>query len=154
MQAEQIRDRQDYYAGISAAEPGPASLGDRFLGQFIDGLIGAVGLMVMTGTSYLLGTLGGVGETLMVLGFFGGVFLLVMYYLFADGLPGGQSLGKRVARTMTVDRRTGRPCSYGQSFLRNLSLWILGPIDWIFILGSNRQRLGDKLADTIVIEAR
>jgi uncharacterized RDD family membrane protein YckC len=45
----------------------------------------------------------------------------------------------------------GLPCSYGLSFLRNLPLWILGPIDRIFILGDKHQRLGDKLAGTIVV---
>jgi uncharacterized RDD family membrane protein YckC len=28
---------------------------------------------------------------------------------------------------------------------------ILGPIDWIFIFGDRRQRLGDKAAGTIVV---
>ena len=29
--------------------------------------------------------------------------------------------------------------------------WLLGPIDWIFIFGDKHQRLGDKLAGTIVV---
>lgn len=49
------------------------------------------------------------------------------------------------------DATTGAPCTYGQSFIRNLLLAVLGPIDWIFIFGERHQRLGDKAAGTIVI---
>jgi uncharacterized RDD family membrane protein YckC len=35
--------------------------------------------------------------------------------------------------------------------VRNILLSILGPIDWIFIFGERRQRLGDKAAGTIVV---
>jgi uncharacterized RDD family membrane protein YckC len=51
-----------------------------------------------------------------------------------------------------VDRRSGRPCSAGQSFLRNLLLALLGFFDWVFILGERHQRLGDKVAGTIVVD--
>jgi hypothetical protein len=30
---------------------------------------------------------------------------------------------------------------------------LLGPIDWIFIFGDRHQRLGDKIAGTIVVTA-
>jgi uncharacterized RDD family membrane protein YckC len=51
-----------------------------------------------------------------------------------------------------VDAKTGAPCTVWQSFVRNLLLAILGPLDWIFILGERHQRLGDKAAGTIVVE--
>jgi uncharacterized RDD family membrane protein YckC len=74
-----------------------------------------------------------------------------LYTLLADGLEGGQSWGKRMVGIRVVSMQTGTPCSFGQSFIRNLLLMILGPIDWIFIFGDRRQRLGDKLAGTIVV---
>ena len=84
------------------------------------------------------------------------VFLLAalfgaLYTLLADGLEGGQSIGNRVLGLRVVSMTTGAPCTFGQSFLRNLLLMILGPIDWIFILGERHQRLGDKAAGTIVV---
>src|SRR6185295_14327998 len=74
-----------------------------------------------------------------------------LYTLLADGLEGGQSFGKRMVGIRVVSMRSGKPCSFGQSFVRNLLLMILGPIDWIFIFGDRRQRLGDKAAGTIVV---
>ena len=50
-----------------------------------------------------------------------------------------------------VDDKTGEPCPFGQSFIRNVLLAVLGPIDWIFIFGERRQRLGDMAAGTIVV---
>jgi uncharacterized RDD family membrane protein YckC len=63
----------------------------------------------------------------------------------ADGLVG---LDIRV-----VDAESRRPCSFGQSFIRNVCLSALGPIDWLFIFGERRQRLGDRAAGTNVVVA-
>lgn len=81
----------------------------------------------------------------------GGLFS-AWYYLFADGLSGGQSLAKTWLGMRVIDRKTGYPCSFGQSFVRNLVQAIAGPIDWVFIFGDARQRLGDKAAGTIVVQ--
>ncbi len=75
----------------------------------------------------------------------------VGYYLFADGLAGGQSIAKRWLGMAVVDARSGAPCTFWQSFVRNLLLAILGPLDWLFIFGGRHQRLGDKAASTIVV---
>jgi uncharacterized RDD family membrane protein YckC len=82
-----------------------------------------------------------------------GIGASVAYLLLADGLPGGQSFGKRVLDIAVIDRHTRRPCTYGQSFLRNLLLSLLGLIDWVFIFGHAHQRLGDMAANTIVVRA-
>ena len=50
-----------------------------------------------------------------------------------------------------LDARVPYVNSAGQSFVRNVIQALLGPIDWIFIFGERRQRLGDKAAGTIVI---
>lgn len=75
------------------------------------------------------------------------------YVFLADALPGGQSFGKRMLGIAVVDPRTGYPCSAGQSFLRNLPLAVLGFLDWVFIFGERRQRLGDMVAGTLVVRA-
>jgi uncharacterized RDD family membrane protein YckC len=77
--------------------------------------------------------------------------LMLGYLLFADGVKGGQSIGKRIFHTSVVDATTFAPCSLGQSMLRNTSLLFLHLLDWGFIFRGRRQRLGDRLAGTIVI---
>ena len=74
------------------------------------------------------------------------------YFLLADGLNEGQSFAKRWLGLRVIDAKTGAACTFGQSIVRNL-FGILGPFDWIFIFGDRRQRLGDKIAGTIVVIA-
>lgn len=76
------------------------------------------------------------------------VFVLA-YLLLADALPGG-SIGKRLMRIHVVELQTGRPCGVWRSLLRN-TLRLLYVVDWLFILGDTRRRLGDLLAGTIVV---
>lgn len=82
---------------------------------------------------------------------FVGAVLSVAYLFLADGFPRGQSVGKRLLGIAVIDQVTKRPCSYPKSVVRNLLLWLLGIVDWLFIFGRTRQRLGDKLAATIVV---
>lgn len=76
------------------------------------------------------------------------------YTAFADALPGGKSLGKRLANIRVVDVKTKRPCSCGQSLKRNLLLTLpfIGILDaWSIFFGIHNQRWGDKWANTIVL---
>ncbi|WP_416236708.1 RDD family protein [Vibrio owensii] len=73
------------------------------------------------------------------------------YFLLSDGFAQGQSLGKKLLGISVIDSVTGKSCSYPQSFFRNVLTPIIGMIDAIFILGKRRQRLGDKLAKTVVV---
>jgi uncharacterized RDD family membrane protein YckC len=82
-----------------------------------------------------------------------GLYFFLAYYLFADALPGGQSVAKRMLGIAVVDRTTGQPSSLWQSFVRNALLGVLSMLDWIFIYGRNRQRLGDMAANTLVVQA-
>lgn len=119
----------------------------RFLGQFLDGLIGIApvfGAIVVMINNESLGVV-----LLVVTGIFA-----VLYYFLADALQNGQSWAKRLLGMAVVDARTGAPCSLGQSFVRNFLLAVLGPLDWIFILGGEKRRLGDLAAGTQVVAAR
>jgi uncharacterized RDD family membrane protein YckC len=100
---------------------------------------------------------------LLVLGFAGATkqsgtpvliaFLLcLIYILFADALPNGQSLGKRLLGIAVVDERTSRPCTLVQSLIRNGLLLCLGIIDWLCIFTRMRQRIGDRAARTVVVK--
>lgn len=119
----------------------------RFLGQFLDGLIGmapVLGAIIVMIVNEKLGTMLVIAAAIFA----------VLYYFLADGLQGGQSWAKRLLGMAVVDARTGAPCSMGQSFVRNFLLAILGPFDWIFIFGGEKRRLGDLAAGTQVVAAK
>ena len=120
-----------------------APRGSRLLAQVLDAVVASTPMVLVV----VLDTFG--------VGFSGlgmiAVLFSIAYYLFADGLAGGQSIAKRWLGMAVVDARSGTPCTFWQSFVRNLLLAILGPIDWIFIFGGRHQRLGDKAASTIVV---
>jgi len=91
-----------------------------------------------------------------------------VYFICKDGLPGGQSLGKRVMGLMVIQPREGTPATVLESFFRGLpfTLLCLFPLlsELMFslfclglfaeALGAYRypQKLGDLLAATQVIE--
>jgi len=128
----------------SVDSPSLAGRGARLVGQMIDTLIPLLVIAVISIVMEVTGKMKAL--TLSALIFW------PIYVLLADGLNNGQSVGKRVVKTRVVDSETGKPCTFWQSFLRNI-FYIVGIIDWIFIFGENRQRLGDKVAGTIVVEA-
>ena len=121
-----------------------ASLWERWYGQFLDAVIYCFIIAIVV----VLAGYAGLIEVGVVIG----IILAILYYLFQDGLRNGQSYGKRIAKTKVIDSRNGSPCTFGQSFIRNLLFWILGLIDCIFIFGEKRQRLGDKAAKTLVVK--
>jgi len=84
--------------------------------------------------------------------------VFIIYFTLLESNT-GQTLGKRVFDLRVVSTSTGRPPDLGHSLIRN----ILRIVDWLpflyllgFIvaaLGSKRQRLGDLLAETVVVRA-
>jgi uncharacterized RDD family membrane protein YckC len=123
-----------------------ASRPSRLMGQVMDGLVAiapVVGLVIIPKSNEMASAVYAIA------------WLCWMFFhiLLADGLEGGQSLGKRIVKTRVVDAETGAPCTFWQSLIRNLLLSLLGPLDWLFIFGAKHQRLGDKAAGTIVITA-
>lgn len=121
-----------------------ASRTSRLFAQLLDGLIGAIPFFAATIVIM-------VNDWLGVFAMVGAGLFWIGYYFLADGLPNGQSIGKRAFNIAVVDGATGEPCTMWKSFLRNLLLCLLGPIDWLFIFGERRQRLGDMAAGTIVV---
>lgn len=119
--------------------------GKRYQGQFIDGLIS---IILFAGTIYVckvIGLEGRLADTLIVI-------IPTAYFIFSDAFPAGQSLGKKLLGISVISKTTGKPCKIWQSFARNVFTPILGVFDAILILRKNRQRLGDKFANTIVIK--
>lgn len=117
-----------------------ARIGQRFTAQFIDGLVAvAVGVIF-----YFIADALGLSNEWVFMGW-------LAYILLCDGLPRGQSIGKRFTHTRVVHVETELPCTYWQSCVRNFTL-VLGVIDVAFIVGKQRRRLGDLLARTKVIQ--
>lgn len=92
------------------------------------------------------------------------------YVLIADGLSGGQSVGKRLIGLQTVIPRTREVAGFRESIIRNLPLafaYLLFPVPWIgwalaiavtafesLLIVGNEQgvRLGDEVAHTQVLD--
>lgn len=120
-----------------------ASIGDRFTAQFIDSLAGAaVGAVFYFSAKAL--------SLPLEITFIG----WVLYLLFCDALPGGQSLGKQFTKISVVHIETVHPCNYWQSFARNVPLLVLGVLDCLPLIGKQRRRVGDYLARTKVVKLR
>jgi uncharacterized RDD family membrane protein YckC len=120
-----------------------ASLSDRLGGQIVDSVVAILVVAVSALPAIASERVGNV--TLAC-----GLVVGMSYLLFADGFP-GQSYGHRLTKTAVVHATTGAPCTFAQSFIRNLPLTALGVLDWVFIFGKRRQRLGDMAAKTIVV---
>lgn len=117
-----------------------ARIGQRFTAQFLDDLVAiAIGV-----AGYLAAKALALPLELSILGFF-------LYLLLCDGLPGGQSLGKRLTKIAVVHVTTEKPCNYWQSSVRNFSM-VLGVVDAVLIAGKQRRRLGDYLGRTKVVQ--
>ena len=83
-------------------------------------------------------------------GFLSAFFAAFAYFLLADALPNGQSLGKRLLSIAVVDRKTRKSCTVSQALTRNSGALVV--IDWVWIFMESRTRLGDMFAKTIVVQ--
>ncbi len=133
--------------------PKKADLTHRLLARFIDFLIGAAFCLVLYPVGVLMGA---------------------TYIAIADGLFGGQSLGKRIIGLRVVRAADGGPITFKDSLIRNsvyslIYLFYLIPyLRWVLIptvglaiiafevyyivVDVNGFRVGDLAADTRVID--
>jgi uncharacterized RDD family membrane protein YckC len=132
----------DLAAEVSVAnEPVLAGLPSRIAAQGID--VGVSVAVILAGT-FANDLLNGTALA--------GALVAIAYYFFNDGMPNGQSLGKKAMSIRCIASRSGESCGYLRSAARNLCQ-ILGIFDWIWALGASRRRAGDILADTLVVRA-
>jgi uncharacterized RDD family membrane protein YckC len=77
------------------------------------------------------------------------------YILMNDAMPNGQSIGKKLLSIKVINKESGKNCSLSESFLRNITTVIpfLAVIDALLIFGVKKQRMGDKIANTLVVNA-
>lgn len=137
-----MTDEKFDYSKAKHAHPGK-----RFQGQFIDALIS----FIILGILIYFKNLAGLNNEIM------GIVTIVIpvaYFILSDALPNGQSIGKRLLGMSVISKSTGKNCTIVQSILRNVFTPLLGIIDSILILTKKRQRLGDIMANTIVINIK
>ena len=80
-----------------------------------------------------------------------GSLFFILGLLFIDGFQKGRGIGKQLLSLQVLRLKDGKPCTYKDSFVRRFAGIILQPFDLIWFLGEKRQRLGDKLAETVVV---
>ena len=77
--------------------------------------------------------------------------LCILGLLFIDGYKNGQSPGKNALKIQVRSLKEGQPCGFKDALIRR-SIGIFQPFDVLHIFGGKRQRLGDKVAKTVVVE--
>ncbi|HWM90857.1 MAG TPA: RDD family protein [Thermoanaerobaculia bacterium] len=135
----------------------PAGLGSRFLALMVDVVIilGVLGLLGTIVRNVLILT-PGVAEAIMTTA---GFVLFVGYPIWFELRHQGRTFGKRFFRLRVVDGR-GLPIKLEQSFVRNIvrvldfapALYGVGGL--VSLFDRDRRRLGDILADTLVVHER
>ncbi len=147
-----------------------ASLGDRFLGSFLDGLIVMVPFFIIM---FVIGiALGMAGLQVGTLAFqvVSLVLSFVMFNVVYLGINGyflatkGQTVGKMIVKTQIVGE-DGALVPFGQLYLkRYLALWlvsfipyvgyVVGLVDALLVFRGNRKCLHDEIAGTKVISLK
>ena len=148
--SNQIPAQAQYTSVVKMNYP-KASLGSRYLASVVDSLLS--GLPLLPGFIFI-----SIRSTQVL----GGFLLIIascwsIYYSFCkDGMPGGQSYGKKMNGLMVINLTTNQPCNRGGSALRALGLcipYVGGIIESILVLVNGKgHRLGDMFAGTQVIE--
>jgi uncharacterized RDD family membrane protein YckC len=122
----------------------------RFAALFIDGLIiGIVPIIII-----IIGSTSKSGGVL-VLGYLLYLALYVGYFVYYEGGPTGQTIGKRALGIRVIDFNTGGSIGHGRAFLRLIGRIISG---WICYLGyfwmlwdKEKQCWHDKMASDVVV---
>ncbi len=86
-------------------------------------------------------------ETLVL----GGTAIGAALLFFMDGFNNGQGPGKKLLSLQVLRLKDGKPCTMKDSFIRRLTS-IFQPLDSFWTFGKQRQRMGDKLVETVVVK--
>jgi uncharacterized RDD family membrane protein YckC len=131
----------------------PASLFKRFFARLLDRLFAI--FLVFIGFKFVKLFDNSDSESIGILV---GILLALIYLLVKDALPflNGQSLGKKAMSIRVIDNNNASMITneYGKAISREIVQWIplLNIIDAIMVFSDNGRRLGDKWADTYVVE--
>jgi len=136
-----------YQGGASGPRAGFWS---RFAALFIDGLIiGVVPIIII-----VIGSSSNSGG-ILALGYILYLGLYIGYFVYFEGGPTGQTIGKRTMGIRVIDFNTGGSIGHGRAFLRLIGRIISG---WICYLGylwmlwdKEKQCWHDKMATDVVV---
>ena len=79
------------------------------------------------------------------------VVLWLYGLFFMDGLKKGGGFGKKLLSLQTIRLADGEQVDFKDAFVRRFA-GIFQPVDWLFATGKEKQRMGDKLAKTVVVK--
>lgn len=132
-------------------------VGSRILAQILDSVIGSI---LFVAILVVFGGVGGAtggesGAGIFGIGFLVGILGIVFYFFLLEGFWDGYTVGKKVVGIKVV-KEDGGPCTIGASLIRNVLRIIDGfayyVVGFVFMaMSDNRQRLGDRLASTVVV---
>ena len=88
------------------------------------------------------------------LGFVLALVWALLYCLFKDCLFGRRSLGKLICGLIIRDAKTGEKPSFKSLILRNILYVPLVQVEAILVLANKGKRVGDIMANTLVVEKR
>ena len=80
-----------------------------------------------------------------------GIALWTAGLLLMDGFKNGQGIGKKLLSLQVLRLKDGKPGTLKDSFIRRLTS-VVQPLDSFWTFGKRRQRMGDKLAETVVVK--
>ena len=134
-----------------------ASILKRFMAYIIDSIITilpcAITFIICAILNRILDRNSIIKDIIMFGGAFISVFWLWYYSSCHDGMPNGQSYGKKMNGLMVLNLQTNKPCDKSKSNTRTLCL--ANPFECFMIIFSRSgKRLGDKIANTQVIELK
>lgn len=127
------------YGGASGPRAG---FWRRFAAAFIDGIIVAIVISV------LFAALKGPGYAL-------GLLLSIAYFVYLEGGPTGQTIGKRALGIRVIGFDTGGPIGYGRAFIRWIGRYVSALVIYIGYLwmlwDREKQCWHDKFANDVVV---
>ena len=89
-------------------------------------------------------------------GYFIGIAIGLAYFIYFEGSPSGQTLGKQALGIRVIDYSTGGPLGYGKSFLRYVGRIASGAIcalGYLWMLWDDaKQTWHDKAAGSVVVK--
>ncbi len=129
-------------------------IGIRFVSLLIDSII----LSIIFGALSMIFGVGMTGREMVP--WYWGLFYFIIFIGYFTYLEGsrGQTVGKMITKIKVV-REDGKPIDMSQAFIRNILRIIDGIV--VYLIGAiliwrsdKEQRLGDRVAKTVVVKAR
>lgn len=121
----------------------------RILAFIIDYIILAAAFSIICVILYIAEQVPMLSGSRLFYALYGILLLCVMVLFIAKDCYKGKSIGKKVEKLKVISSE-GKKTTIFQLFIRNITIFIW-PVEFILLL-LNKEKLGDRLANTIVIE--